>query len=111
MGDTDNRDAYMIVTLNVKDFGQYMERYVTPLMGQFEKYGIEVVSATAQPEVLEGEWPANWTVILKFPSLAVAREWYQSDEYAPLKALRINELTNGGSAVLVEAFDPSSLGV
>ena len=39
-------------------------------------------------EVREGEWPATRTVILEFPSLARALEWYDSPEYKPLRPIR-----------------------
>ena len=43
--------------------------------------------------------------------MAVAEAWYNSPEYQPMKDLRINELTEGGSAVFVEGFDPAALGL
>jgi uncharacterized protein (DUF1330 family) len=39
-------------------------------------------------EVREGEWPGPRTVILEFPSLARALEWYESPEYKPLRPIR-----------------------
>jgi uncharacterized protein (DUF1330 family) len=63
------------------------------------------------PKVLEGEWGGNWTVVIRFPSKVVAEEWYNSPEYQPLKELRIDDLTEGGSVVLVDGFDPVALGI
>jgi uncharacterized protein (DUF1330 family) len=37
---------------------------------------------------LEGEWDTRRIVVIEFPDLATAREWYESEDYAPLKALR-----------------------
>jgi uncharacterized protein (DUF1330 family) len=39
-------------------------------------------------EVLEGEWPTLRMVVAEFPDAAAARAWYESDDYAPLKAMR-----------------------
>ncbi len=39
-------------------------------------------------ELLEGEWDTRRIVIAEFPDMATARGWYESDDYAPLKALR-----------------------
>jgi len=36
--------------------------------------------------------------------LAMAQNWYNSDEYQPLKALRINELTEENQILLVEGM-------
>ena len=47
----------------------------------------EKIKESAAPKVLEGTWPGNWTVILRFPSMAIAESWYGSEEYQP--AVRI----------------------
>jgi uncharacterized protein (DUF1330 family) len=39
-------------------------------------------------EVLEGEWDTQRLVVIEFPDSATAREWFGSDDYAPLKELR-----------------------
>ena len=103
--------AYLVVCLNVKNHEEYMQRYAMSVVAMFEKIGAEVVAVSPAPKVLEGEWSGNWTVVIRFPSMATAEEWYNSPEYQPLKELRINELTDGGSAVFVEGFDPAALGM
>jgi uncharacterized protein (DUF1330 family) len=37
---------------------------------------------------LEGEWDTRRIVVIEFPDLATAREWWESEDYAPLKAMR-----------------------
>jgi uncharacterized protein (DUF1330 family) len=37
---------------------------------------------------LEGDWPTQRIVLIEFPDAAAARAWWESEEYAPLKALR-----------------------
>jgi uncharacterized protein (DUF1330 family) len=54
--------------------------------------------------VLEGEWEATWTVVIRFPNRAAAMRWYESEEYAPLKQLRLEQLTTAGAAVLFDAY-------
>jgi uncharacterized protein (DUF1330 family) len=39
-------------------------------------------------EVLEGPWSWERCVIMEFPDADAARAWHQSEEYAPLKAMR-----------------------
>jgi uncharacterized protein (DUF1330 family) len=41
-----------------------------------------------QVDVLEGNWRPRRLVMLEFPDMASARAWYESDEYAPAKAIR-----------------------
>jgi uncharacterized protein (DUF1330 family) len=102
--------VYMVVQLDVKNHERYVQRYAVPVVEQLQKHGVEVLAVSAAPKVLEGTWSGNWTVILRFPSVAVAESWYGSEEYQPLKSLRISELTDGGSVILVDAFNPASLG-
>ncbi|MBT8467804.1 MAG: DUF1330 domain-containing protein [Myxococcales bacterium] len=110
MSDSKN-PAYTIVRLNVKDYADYMQRYGFAVGEMLRKVGAEVLVASETVKVLEGEWEANWTVVIRFPSLEVAEQWYHSPEYQPLKELRMNELTEGGPFVMVEGFDASLLGL
>lgn len=103
--------AYLIGRLNVKDHEDYMNRYAMPVLEQFRAAGAEILAASPRPDVLEGEWKSNWTVLIRFPSMEAARKFYNSDEYAPFRSLRVNELTNEGTALLVEGFDPAVLGL
>jgi uncharacterized protein (DUF1330 family) len=36
--------------------------------------------------------------------MALAEEWYDSDDYAPYRDIRINELTDSGSLVFVQGM-------
>jgi uncharacterized protein (DUF1330 family) len=38
--------------------------------------------------LFEGEWDTRRIVVIEFPDMAAAREWYGSEDYAPLKTLR-----------------------
>jgi uncharacterized protein (DUF1330 family) len=39
-------------------------------------------------ELLEGEWDTRRIIVIEFPDVESARGWYESEDYAPLKALR-----------------------
>ncbi|NOT56794.1 MAG: DUF1330 domain-containing protein [Deltaproteobacteria bacterium] len=90
--------AYALVQLKVKNPEEDMQRYGKFVIAMFEQIGAQVVALSPTPTVVEGSWSGNWTVVIRFPSMAVAEAWYNSPEYQPLKDLRINELTEGGSA-------------
>jgi len=45
---------------------------------------------------------------MKFSSKELAYACINSKEYAPLAALRINELTTGGNVLLIPAYKESS---
>jgi uncharacterized protein (DUF1330 family) len=102
--------GYLIATLRVKNFDEYMQRYGMPAIAQLNEIGAEVQVASASPDVLEGDWDCNWTVVIRFPSKSKATDFYNSAGYTPLRMLRINELTDGGSLVIVEGLDPTAFG-
>lgn len=106
---TETKPAYLLIQIVLKDFNAYMERYVQHVMPQLTDAGAEILVATADADVIEGTWPANWTVVIRFPGMEAAKNWYNSPAYEPLKALRRNELSDGGNAVFVDSFDPATL--
>jgi len=53
-------------------------------------------------EVLEGEWQPSRIVLFEFPDMESARSLFTSQDYAPLKALRLSCST--GHAVVVEGI-------
>ncbi len=93
------------------DESSIMQRYAMATIEMSTKVDAEVVAASRALKVLEGVWGGNWTVVIKFPSMAVAETWHRSPEYQPLKAIRVNEVTTGGHAVFVEGFNPAALGL
>jgi uncharacterized protein (DUF1330 family) len=97
--------AFMVGQIKVKDFPEYFERYASQVRAQAERFGGEFLVATTRAEVTEGEWNCNWTVVIRFPSKEAAMGFYHSPGYAPLKALRIDELTESGNLVLLPGLD------
>ena len=47
-----------------------------------------------------GKWDYERTVVIKFPSYEVAIDWYNSDEYAPIKKIR--EENSVGNFIIIE---------
>jgi len=80
--------AYMIVNLRVTDpssFKEFQERFPAVL----EKYGGKYLSRGGKAERWEGSWEPSRVVIFEFPSMDHARQLYESEEYAPLKVIRM----------------------
>ena len=69
--------AYVIANVTVKDPVRYEDyrRLVTPTL---EKYGGRFIARGGGIEVLEGDWHPNRLVLVEFPSVAAAREWWNS---------------------------------
>ena len=71
-----------------------------------EKYGGRFLVRGGSTEILEGEWsPA--LVVIEFPTVEKARQWYSSDEYRP--ALEIRQRSADNELLIVEGTAPPSL--
>lgn len=97
--------AYMIATIDVKDYQKYLEEYGMPVGEMFAAAGAEILVATEKAEVLEGEWAGNWTVVVKLPSADVAHQLYHSAQYAPFRKARIEKLANKSTLAVFPEFD------
>ena len=91
--------AYFIVDNDVTDPAGF-EEYRKQVPATLEKYGGKILVRGGQTQALEGNWKPKRLVVTEFPSIEQARRWYDSEEYRPLKALRLRTAT--GSLVLVE---------
>jgi uncharacterized protein (DUF1330 family) len=91
--------AYIVVEVDVRDRERYEDykRLVPPTLAQ---YGGRFIVRGGAAETLEGDWSPGRIVILEFPSAERAREWWDSPEYAPAKALR--QATAQTQMILVE---------
>ncbi len=79
--------AYVIVDLRVTDpagFEEY-KKLVPPTIAAF---GGKYVARGGRVETLEGGWDPARIVILEFPTLERARDWWASEEYRQPKAMR-----------------------
>ncbi|MEY2422199.1 MAG: hypothetical protein QOI95_2266 [Acidimicrobiaceae bacterium] len=95
--------AYVIVEVEVTDPNLY-EQY-KPLAGaSVEAHGGSYRARGGTVEVLEGEPPAGRVVVLEFPSLQAAKDWYRSDDYQ--SALTIRHAAATSRMFIVEGTDP-----
>lgn len=94
--------VYMIVMLDIPDMEAFQSEYVGPIQSHNIKHGVEAIIATPNPEVLEGTYNKSMTVILKFPSAAAQRAWYEDPDYQPLLKRRF-ELTDTNTSVALVA--------
>jgi uncharacterized protein (DUF1330 family) len=100
------KPVYFIALLRVPDVDRYRREYGRRVLAQLAAAGAQVLVASTSPIVLEGDWESTWTVVIQFPDRAAALRWYHSEEYAPLKKLRLEELTTGGTALMFDAYQP-----
>ena len=87
--------GYVIANINVKNSDAYKE-YVGKVKPTVEKFGGEYLVRNGEFKVIDGEWMHPRTVVIKFPTYEKAWEWYNSEEYKPVKTIRLaNSVANG----------------
>ena len=87
--------GYAIFNIEVINSDPYKE-YIQKVKPIAEKFGGEYVVRGGNNQVVEGSWQYSRNVVIKFPSYEKALEWYNSQEYQPIKKIRlVNANTNG----------------
>ncbi|MEY2453868.1 MAG: hypothetical protein QOD92_3442 [Acidimicrobiaceae bacterium] len=79
--------GYVIYQGEVTDPERY-EEYKTKAAASIAAAGGRYIVRAGDMEVLEGDAPAGRTVILEFPTLQAAVDWYRSDDYAAARKIR-----------------------
>ena len=81
--------GYVIAQLKVtnpENYKEYVEK-VTPLV---KKFGGEFLVRAGEFQIFDGETNFPRIIILKFPTYDKALEWYNSEEYKPIKQIRLD---------------------
>lgn len=65
-----------------------LAEYARRALPTVRAYGGEYVVVRGAFHSHEGSWVPTDPVMIKFPSIEAADAWYESADYAPLKALR-----------------------
>ena len=93
--------GYVIAQLKVTNPENYRE-YVAKVSEVVKKYDGEYLVRNGEYQVVEGEDNFPRLVIIKFPSYERALEWYHSDEYKPVKDIRLQN--SEGSNIIVKGI-------
>lgn len=98
--------AYMLVLGQIHDREAFMAGYASKLAPLYEKYGGTYLAVTGGPsvEILEGDYSAASVVIGKWKNMEAARAFWNSPEYAPLKAARIDNQWGDFDVILVQGL-------
>lgn len=65
-----------------------LAEYASKTLPTVQAHGGQYVVKGGRTELKEGNLPLSSPVIIEFPDMASANAWYDSPEYAPLKAQR-----------------------
>ena len=82
--------AFIIVQVEVTDPAGY-DDYKKMVPSSLAAYGGKFAVRGGACETLEGSWQPKRVVVLEFPTVARAKQWWASDEYRAAKALRQRE--------------------
>jgi uncharacterized protein (DUF1330 family) len=93
--------AYVIVEIKITDHKEYEEyKKLTP--SSIAAFDGKFIVRGGRTENLEGNWQPERIVILEFPSLNRAKQWWNSEEYAPAKSIRQKSATT--KMIVVEGY-------
>ena len=79
--------AYVIADVEVTNPEAY-EEYRPQVPATIEKYGGKYVVRGGTVETVEGIWSPQRLVVVEFPSMELARKWYDSPEYTEIRGIR-----------------------
>jgi uncharacterized protein (DUF1330 family) len=85
--------AYVVTEIDVHDTVRY-EDYKKISTASIQAYGGRFVVRGGKVETLEGTWSPKRFVVVEFPTVERAKEWWSSPEYAPGKKLRNETATS-----------------
>ncbi len=94
--------VYLIAHIEVTN-PELMEKYRAQVPAIVAKYQGKYLVRGGETEVIEGDYFKHRIVLLEFPDKECANNFYNSDDYAPLKMLRLEAGNN--SSVLVEGVE------
>ncbi len=92
--------GYVILTEAIKD-PEGMKAYGRAAGAAMA--GVGVLAVDTAPEVVEGSWHGNQTVVLEFESVDAARAWYHSEAYQ--KAAKLRQSAADCNAVILTGFE------
>ncbi len=79
--------AFVIIELSVHDPNE-MEEYKKLTPATIAAYNGKFVVRGGQTTTLEGDWKPERVVVLEFPTVERANEWWNSELYAEAKVIR-----------------------
>jgi uncharacterized protein (DUF1330 family) len=95
--------GYVIITEVIHD-PEGMKAYAAAAGPTLAGSGATVLVAGPAVEVVEGEWPADSTIIMEFESVDAAQAWYHSDGYQA--AARLRQAATDSRGIIISGFEP-----
>ncbi|HZR18010.1 MAG TPA: DUF1330 domain-containing protein [Verrucomicrobiae bacterium] len=96
--------AYIIARVAVTDWDQYRQ-YTKATPAAIARYGGKFIVRGGEIVTLEGEPENRRLVVIEFPTLERAKEFFHSPEYTQVKALRAGAAV--GQFLAIDGFSGS----
>jgi uncharacterized protein (DUF1330 family) len=93
--------AYFLFDVHAITDGPRMEEYRSKVLPTVQKFGGRYLGVGGSWTTVEGSWKPTFPVLIEFPTIEHARRWYDSEEYRPLKQMRLG--ATRGDAILWDA--------
>ena len=97
--------VYILNNMTIQDRAEY-DIYLRAFMGVFRQYQGEILAVVDRPEPVEGVWPYDRTILLRFPSREEALRWSESPEYKEIARHRWS--ATDSNVVILDEFVPPS---
>ena len=94
--------GYIIAQISVTDPETY-KSYVAQVGATVEKFDGEYIVRGGQSDTVEGTAPGERTVVICFPSYQAAQDWYHSEDYKDVGAIRRS--ASSGVMTVVEGLE------
>lgn len=100
-------NAYAIAHLRTPQINDDVLEYIERIQSTLDPFGGRFLVHGAEVEVREGPWPGT-IVVIEFPDVQAARDWYDSPAYQEILPLRTRHIE--GEAIIVggvaDGYDP-----
>jgi len=93
--------AFLIVDSNILNLDG-MQEYIDKVGATLQPHGGQPIIAGNNIEVVEGDWSPSRMVIVRFPSMADAKAWYNSPAYQEILPIRTTNTDD--KVILVEGL-------
>jgi len=91
--------GYAIFNINITNPESYKE-YIEKVVKVTEKFGGKYIVRGGATTKIEGTFPHPRTVVIQFPSYQKALDWYNSEEYKPIREIRFKNAKS--IAIIIE---------
>jgi len=95
--------AYMVAFVRVEDQEAFNSIYLEKAAKLVERHGGTTIAVADNPPTIEGTLPKGRLVILEFPSMEHAENFYNDPEYQPLKEARM-QISQSDSTLFERGF-------